>query len=166
MQQLKAARAGEQGKGFAVVANEVRNLAEQSSEVVMNIQAMVTKVQLAVTKLSKSSQDVLVFIDNNVKSNYEFLNKTGIQYEDDAKFMDGIINEISASSKQMNELVEQISYAFQNVSGTAEKSATSSEDISNSVNEVTFAINDVAKSAEGQAELAQKLTNMIQKFKV
>ncbi|AQR97285.1 methyl-accepting chemotaxis protein [Clostridium saccharoperbutylacetonicum] len=163
---IEAARAGEQGKGFAVVANEVRNLAEQSSEVVMNIQAMVTKVQLAVTKLSKSSQDVLVFIDNNVKSNYEFLNKTGIQYEDDAKFMDGIINEISASSKQMNELVEQISYAFQNVSGTAEKSATSSEDISNSVNEVTFAINDVAKSAEGQAELAQKLTNMIQKFKV
>ncbi|MFT8348322.1 methyl-accepting chemotaxis protein [Clostridium saccharoperbutylacetonicum] len=163
---IEAARAGEQGKGFAVVANEVRNLAEQSSEVVMNIQAMVTKVQLAVTKLSKSSQDVLGFIDNNVKSNYEFLNKTGIQYEDDAKFMDGIINEISASSKQMNELVEQISYAFQNVSGTAEKSAASSEDISNSVNEVTFAINDVAKSAEGQAELAQKLTNMIQKFKV
>jgi methyl-accepting chemotaxis protein len=163
---IEAARAGEQGKGFAVVANEVRNLAEQSSEVVMNIQAMVTKVQLAVTKLSRSSQDVLGFIDNNVKSNYEFLNKTGIQYEDDAKFMDGIINEISASSKQMNELVEQISYAFQNVSGTAEKSATSSEDISNSVNEVTFAINDVAKSAEGQAELAQKLTNMIQKFKV
>ncbi|WP_459478962.1 methyl-accepting chemotaxis protein [Clostridium saccharoperbutylacetonicum] len=163
---IEAARAGEQGKGFAVVANEVRNLAEQSSEVVMNIQAMVTKVQLAVTKLSKSSQDVLVFIDNNVKSNYEFLNKTGIQYEDDAKFVDGIINEISASSKQMNELVEQISYAFQNVSGTAEKSAVSSEDISNSVNEVTFAINDVAKSAEGQAELAQKLTNMIQKFKV
>lgn len=163
---IEAARAGEQGKGFTVVANEVRNLAEQSSEVVMNIQAMVTKVQLAVTKLSKSSQDVLGFIDNNVKSNYEFLNKTGIQYEDDAKFMDGIINEISASSKQMNELVEQISCAFQNVSGTAEKSAASSEDISNSVNEVTFAINDVAKSAEGQAELAQKLTNMIQKFKV
>ena len=163
---IEAARAGEHGKGFAVVADEVRKLAEKSSEAVINIQTMVTQVQVAVTKLSKSGEDVLSFIDNNVKSNYEFLNKTGIQYEQDAEFVNNIIIEISESSNQMNELVEQISYAVQNVSGTAEESAASSEDISNRVNEVTFAINDVAKSAQSQAELAQKLMNMVQKFKI
>lgn len=163
---IEAARAGEQGKGFAVVADEVRKLAEQSSEAVMNIQTMVTQVQTTVTKLSKSGQDVLGFIDNNVKANYEFLNKTGIQYEEDAKFVDNIICEISESSKQMNQLALQISYSVQNVSGTAEKSAANSEYISNRVNEVTFAISDVSKSAQSQAELAQKLTNMVQKFKL
>lgn len=163
---IEAARAGEHGKGFAVVADEVRKLAEQSSEAVMNIHAMVNQVQVAVTKLSKSGQDVLNFIDNNVKSNYEFLNKTGIQYEEDANLVNDIIVEISKSSNQMNELVEQISYAVQNVSETAEESAASSEDISNSVNEVTLAVNDVAKSAQSQAELAQKLINMVEKFKL
>ena len=35
---IEAARAGEQGKGFAVVAEEVRKLAEQSSQAVTGIQ--------------------------------------------------------------------------------------------------------------------------------
>ncbi|HEX9025375.1 MAG TPA: methyl-accepting chemotaxis protein, partial [Clostridium sp.] len=59
---IEAARAGEQGKGFAVVADEVRKLAEQSAEAVVNIQNMVSQVQSAVKKLSNSGQDVLDFM--------------------------------------------------------------------------------------------------------
>ncbi|PTB16697.1 methyl-accepting chemotaxis protein, partial [Trinickia symbiotica] len=44
---IEAARAGEMGKGFAVVAEEVRTLAEQSSNAVVSIQRMVYKVQEA-----------------------------------------------------------------------------------------------------------------------
>ena len=40
---IEAARAGEQGKGFAVVAEEVRKLAEQSSEAVTSIQGYYLK---------------------------------------------------------------------------------------------------------------------------
>ncbi|MBL4934765.1 methyl-accepting chemotaxis protein [Clostridium sp. YIM B02515] len=163
---IEAARAGEQGKGFAVVADEVRKLAEQASQAVVNIQSMVEQVQEAVIKLSQSGQDVLNFMDNNVKPSYEFLQSTGVQYEKDSEFMNNITEEISASSKQMNEVIEQISAAIQNVSATAEQSAASSEEISNSVNEITLTISDVAKSAQSQAELAQKLTDMVQKFKL
>ncbi|AGF55673.1 methyl-accepting chemotaxis protein [Clostridium saccharoperbutylacetonicum] len=163
---IEAARAGEQGRGFAVVADEVRKLAEQSSQAVVNIQNMVMQVQTAVNKLSQSGENVLDFIDNNVKPNYEFLNKTGMQYGKDAEFVDNIIGEISEASANMNDVIEQIASAIQNVSATAQESAASSEEISNSVNEVTFAISDVAKSAQSQAELAQKLTEMVQKFKV
>ena len=163
---IEAARAGEQGKGFAVVADEVRRLAEQSSEAVINIGSMVDKVQDAVANFSQSGQDVLKFMDSNVKPNYELLQSTGIQYEKDSEFMKDFTEEISDSSKQMNEVIEQISFAMQNVSATAEESAASSEEISNSVNEVTFAISDVAKSAQSQAELSQRLTEMVQKFKI
>ncbi|WP_459479831.1 methyl-accepting chemotaxis protein [Clostridium saccharoperbutylacetonicum] len=163
---IEAARAGEQGKGFAVVADEVRTLAEQSSEAVINIQNMVMQVQNAVTKLSKSGEQVLDFIDTSVRPNYEFLSDTGLQYEKDSEFVDDIVGEISEASKQMNEVVEQISSSMQNVSATAQESAANSEEISNSVNEMTIAITDVAKSAQSQAELAQKLTDMVQRFKI
>ncbi len=163
---IEAARAGEQGRGFAVVADEVRKLAEQSSEAVINIQGMVVQVQSAFTKLSKSGQDVLDFMINNVKPNYELLLDTGIHYEQDAEFVENMSEEISISSKQMDEVVEQVGSAIQNVSATAEESAASSEEILSSVNEVARAVNEVSKSAQSQAELAQKLNNLVQKFKI
>lgn len=163
---IEAARAGEQGRGFAVVADEVRKLAEQSSQAVLNIQSMVGQVQAAFAGLSQSGQDVLEYIAKNVKPDYELLMDTGIQYERDSEFVNGIIEEISSSSRQMNEVVEQVSAAIQNVSLTAEESASSSEEILGSINEITIAISDVAKSAQSQAELAQRLTDMVQKFKV
>ena len=163
---IEAARAGEQGKGFAVVADEVRKLAEESSEAVINIQNMVSQVQIAVGSLSKSGQDVLEFMSNDVKPNYELLMNTGVQYEKDAEFINNIIEEFASSSKQMNEVVMQVSGAIQNVSAVAQESAEGTEDILTSVNEVTHAITEIAKSAQNQAELSQKLNEMGQQFKV
>jgi methyl-accepting chemotaxis protein len=163
---IEAARAGEQGKGFAVVADEVRKLAEQSSEAVTNIQNMVAHVQNAVTRLSRSGQDVLDFMSSNVKPNYELLMNTGIQYEKDAEFINSIIESFADSSTQMDESVNQVSGAIQNVSAIAQESAGGTEEILNSVNEVTFAIAEIAKSAQDQAELSQKLNEMVQQFKV
>ena len=49
---IEAARAGEQGKDFAVVAEEVKKLAEQSSQAVASIQDTIVKVQGAFKNLS------------------------------------------------------------------------------------------------------------------
>jgi len=163
---IEAARAGEQGKGFAVVADEVRKLAEQSSQAVASIQKMVSEVQGAVGSLSKSGQDVLEFMSNNVKPNYEFLMNTGVQYEKDAEFINNIIEEFASSSTQMSEVVMQVGSAIQNVSEVAQQSATGSEEILRSVNEITFAISDIAESSQSQAELSEKLNDMIQRFKI
>ena len=163
---IEAARAGEQGKGFAVVADEVRKLAEQSSQAVASIQKMVSEVQGAVGSLSKSGQDVLEFMSNNVKPNYEFLMNTGVQYEKDAEFINNIIEEFASSSTQMSEVVMQVGSAIQNVSEVAQQSATGSEEILRSVNEITLAISDIAESSQSQSELSEKLNDMIQRFKI
>ena len=63
---IEAARAGEQGKGFAVVADEVRKLAEQSSETVNTIQGTIVKVQDAFKHLSENSNDILKFIIEDI----------------------------------------------------------------------------------------------------
>lgn len=161
---IEAARAGEHGKGFAVVADEIRKLAEQSSQAVSSIQQMVEQVQNAFLGLSQSGQEVLEYIANNVKPDYELLMNTGIQYEKDSEFVDEITKQISYASHQINEVVVQVSSSIQSVSATAEESAASSEEILGSVNEITHAMNEVAKSVQIQAELAQCLTDRARKF--
>lgn len=161
---IEAARAGEHGKGFAVVADEIRKLAEQSSRAVSSIQQMVEQVQNAFLGLSQSGQEVLEYIANNVKPDYELLMNTGIQYEKDSEFVDEITKQISYASHQINEVVVQVSSSIQSVSATAEESAASSEEILGSVNEITHAMNEVAKSVQIQAELAQSLTDRARKF--
>jgi methyl-accepting chemotaxis protein len=163
---IEAARAGENGKGFAVVAEEVRKLAEQSTQAVSSIQEMVIQVQAAFDNLSQSGEDILNYIANNVKPSYELLMNTGIQYEKDAEFVDEVAEEFASSSNQIKEVIEQISQAMQSVSATAEESGAGSEEVLNNINEMTIAVNNIAKSAQSQAELSQKLNDMVQKFKI
>jgi methyl-accepting chemotaxis protein len=42
---IKAARAGESGKGFAVVANEIKELAEQTTEATQDIKGKIEGIQ-------------------------------------------------------------------------------------------------------------------------
>ncbi|WP_238886261.1 methyl-accepting chemotaxis protein [Clostridium sp. YIM B02551] len=163
---IEAARAGEQGKGFAVVADEIRKLAEQSAEAVAQIQNMVVQVRNAFANLSSGGQDILEYLANDVSPSFELLLNTGIQYEKDAEFVNGIIEDIAKSSKQINEVVGQVADAIENVTATAEESAAGSDEILRSISEITVSINDVSKASQSQAELAMNLNEMVKKFKI
>ncbi|MBU3184754.1 methyl-accepting chemotaxis protein [Clostridium estertheticum] len=163
---IEAARAGEMGKGFAVVADEVRSLAEQSSVAVENIQSMVNKIEVAFNNLSISGKEVLEYLETGVKPSYQLLMTTGVQYDQDADFINNMASEIASTSKQMKEVIDKVTYAIDNLSATTDKSAASTEDISNSINEITMAIGEVASSAQSQAETSQKLIDVTNKFNV
>jgi methyl-accepting chemotaxis protein len=163
---IESARAGEMGKGFAVVSDEIRKLAEQSSENVSNIQNVITQVNSAFKNLSNNTQDILAFIDNNVNPDYELFLETALKYEEDAVFIKAMSEEIASGANQILSSIEQTSLAIETVSTTAQESAESSEGILSSVDETTIAIQEVAKSAQKQAELSEELNFLIQKFKI
>jgi len=163
---IEAARAGEHGKGFAVVADEVRKLAEDSSNTVQRIQEVTLKVELAFQNLSSNAQDVLTFIDNEVTPDYEVFVDTGKQYGEDAIIFNNMSSDIGASMNIVNETVSEIKKAIENVSATAEESVASSEEILASVNESVMAMGEITKASQSQAILAEKLNGMVQKFKL
>jgi methyl-accepting chemotaxis protein len=163
---IEAARAGEQGKGFAVVADEVRRLAEQSTETVKNIQAVTVKVEKAFKNLSSNANEVLEYIETQVKPDYELLIDVGRQYGEDASFYNDLSTEIMTSMDTVSETISEVKSAIENVSAIAEESSASSQEILNSINETSSAVHEVAIAAQSQAELAEKLNEMVQKFKL
>ncbi|NNU74403.1 methyl-accepting chemotaxis protein [Clostridium estertheticum] len=163
---IEAARAGEQGKGFAVVADEVRTLAEQSTETVKNIQEVTERVEKAFQNLSGNANEVLEYIETQVKPDYEMLINVGKQYGEDASFYNGLSKDIMTSMDDVTETISEVKNAIENVSSIAQESSASSQEILGSINETNSAIHEVAQAAQSQAELAEKLNEMIQKFKI
>ncbi|MBU3172408.1 methyl-accepting chemotaxis protein [Clostridium estertheticum] len=163
---IEAARAGEQGKGFAVVADEVRTLAEQSTETVKNIQEVTERVEKAFQNLSGNANEVLEYIETQVKPDYEMLINVGKQYGEDASFYNELSTDIMTSMDDVTETISEVKNAIENVSSIAEESSASSQEILGSISETNSAIHEVAQAAQSQAELAEKLNEMIQKFKI
>ncbi|KOA18173.1 methyl-accepting chemotaxis protein 4 [Clostridium homopropionicum DSM 5847] len=163
---IEAARAGEQGKGFAVVADEVRTLAEQSAEYVNKIQSVISNVQDAFGYLSSNSKDVLEFINNRVKKDYDLLIDTGNAYEKDAVFVSEMSQNIAAMTEQLNASTEEITSVVQNIANNMQNTTHSSEEILASMEETTKAIEEVAMTAQNQAEIADRLTKLTLNFKI
>jgi methyl-accepting chemotaxis protein len=163
---IEAARAGEQGKGFAVVAEEVRHLAEQSSQAVASIQDTIIKVQQAFENLSGNSKDVLNFINEKVHPQLEAMKDTGNQYYNDAQFVTNMSDEIASMAEELTATIDQVSKAVQNTAQTSQKSSESAETIKGSIEEATKAVEHVAITAQNQANYAEKLNESIQKFKI
>ncbi|MFW2491602.1 methyl-accepting chemotaxis protein [Clostridium chromiireducens] len=163
---IEAARAGEQGKGFAVVAEEVRKLAEQSSDAVINIQGTISKVQFAFDSSINAGSDILEFINTDINEQFNAYNETGNKYYNDSNFVSNMSEEIAAMSEEISATVGQVSEAVQNMAQTSQKSSEEADMIKDSMGETTKAIEQVALTAQSQAELAQKLNEMVQKFKI
>ncbi|MBK5242390.1 MAG: methyl-accepting chemotaxis protein [Clostridium sp.] len=163
---IEAARAGEQGRGFAVVAEEVKKLAEQSAQAVIDIQDTIIKVKQAFKGSIDTGNDILQYINIQVNEQFDCYGETGNQYYNDSDFVSKMSEEIAAMSEEITATVGQVSQAVQEMAQASQKSSEKSEIIKENMDETTKAIEQAALTAQGQSELAQRLNEMVQKFKI
>jgi len=163
---IEAARAGEQGKGFAVVADEVRRLAEESSKAARNIQNTIQDVIGAFADLKENSNEVLKFIDNDMRLQFNGFIEVGNEYYNNADYYAQVSENIASMVQEITATVEQVSTAIQDVATQTQNSSQNSENIKAGVNEATTGMEQISHTAQTQAEMAQKLSEMVQKFKV
>lgn len=161
---IEAARAGENGKGFAVVSEEVRKLAEQSSEAVTDIKNTILKVQVVFKNLSDNSKEILNFINQDVNSEFKNFQNIAELYYKDSDFVSSMSEKIASMSDKLNVTVGQVSNAVQNMSGLIEHASDSTEVINTATGDAVIGIDQISNTAQCQAEMSQKLSEMIQKF--
>ncbi|RJX31584.1 MAG: PAS domain S-box protein [Oxalobacter sp.] len=134
---VEAARAGEQGRGFAVVATEVRNLAQRSTVAAREIQSLI--------------RDTVSRIDAGA----EIVDNAGLTMTEivaSVKRAASIMNDISTSSREQSEGIEQVNSAISQMDQITQQNAA--------------LVEEAAAAAQSMREQADKLAVLVDTFKI
>ncbi|WFA07944.1 methyl-accepting chemotaxis protein [Tissierella sp. Yu-01] len=162
---IEAARAGEAGRGFAVVADEIRKLAEQSSNSTKEINSVVIELMANSDSAVKTMERVNSITKEQVEKVELSIEKYNSIYGA-LKNVDDRLEKANSAMDAMEKMKNQILDTLQNLTAIAEENAASTEEATASIEEQTASISDIASSSEDLAKLAQDLKSIIDKFKV
>ena len=162
---IEAARAGEHGKGFAVVADEIRKLAEQSTDSTKIIDDVVDALKGDSAKSVETIKEVLKVIEEQIES-VKITEKKYSEISEGVKVSDEAIQNLNCAGKKMIENKENILKIMQDLSAIAQENAASTQEVSASAEEQVLLFKEISSSSTDLANLAQELEKAISKFKI
>ena len=161
---IEAARAGEQGRGFAVVAGEVGKLAEQSQETAERIKSLTGQVMSAMEALSKGAFDLLHFIDEDIRKDYEQMDETAVQYKEDAEFFHRTAKGSTKSSEELLASVRNMNQSMDEIGRATHESADGNTRIAENIVGMAERYADILEKVQGFKEGTERLKNLVTAF--
>jgi methyl-accepting chemotaxis protein len=148
---IEAARAGEQGRGFAVVADEVRKLAERTTQSTQEIGKTITEMQTSAQSAVEGIRQVVAKVEAGVSS---------------AEEANVAIQAIGSSSRQAVNMVGDISDAIREQSMASTSIAQQVEQIAQMSEENSSASSSTSDTAGELARLADEMQQVVAQYRV
>lgn len=163
---IEAARAGESGRGFSVVADEIRILAEQSSNMATEIQKLTQDVSSAVGNLTEVSGELLTFVDTQVGKDYQTMLETSDRYAMDAAYIYDLLSIFRASSSELDTSLKSILEALGDVTATIGEEASAAQGISEQMSVVLGKSSTITQHMESNIAVIEKLNEILKQFTI
>jgi methyl-accepting chemotaxis protein len=146
---IEAARAGEQGRGFAVVADEVRKLAERTTEATREIATTIAAMQA-------ETKGIVASIEESVKEVEVGTEKTS----QSKNFLLDVSRQIGTVDEQIN----QIAVAVEQENSTTADTSKNIQQVSHVIQGTSQLVADAAPAAAKMAKVAEALEKMVRQF--
>ncbi len=162
---IEAARAGEAGRGFSVVADEIRELAEESSQATENIANLINDIQNRVDETIKQMNQAEDAVDESVGAIKSTENSFG-EINNAAQDLKQLIDNISQAADKMAANSSRVENSVEEIAAVSEQTSSNAEEVAASSQQQSASTTEVVNAAENLAQMAENLTNSISKFKL
>ena len=143
---IEAARAGEAGKGFAVVANEIKELARQTSEATLDIKKQIEDIQNT-TGETVTQMDQISEVINNINDIVSTIATAVEEQSASTREIATNISQASLGIQEVNQNVSQSSSAATQITDEITAVNASAEEISNGSSKVRSRAQDLQRMA-------------------
>jgi len=161
---IEAARAGDHGRGFAVVAGEVGKLAEQSQRTAEQIKTLTGQVTTAMQDLSQGAFGLLKFIDEDISKDYAQMDKTAVQYKDDASYFHKASSDSAAVSERILLSVQNMNQSMSEIGKATHEGAVGNTKIAEGIVEMAAKYSDILEKVQTFKEGTERLKKLVTSF--